>query len=968
MERLKLPYVPFFSFGEKLAVIEQGTGDPSSLGAAYENLALLLATRLDSVELLSEDRGTLMRRAQKAPAAIGKHPVVFISYSHGDRQIKDRLRKHLKVLPIEDLIEDSWDDRSIQAGDDWFLEVKKSLDRATVAILLVSVDFLNSPFTFSEELPMLLERRKAEGLRIYPILIGHCPWQRVPWLSKLQVRSWDGGPLPKGKAGDQALAAIAAEIADLRAPSAAEPHVSVAKLPTVSALLIGRGEELKQLDAAWGDQGRPNPTIRLVSIVAFGGVGKTSLAINWWHRNGAPGALRILGWSFYSQGSAEDRQGSTDAFLLHGLREWFGVFDPPKDSWQRGQRLAELIRRERTLLILDGLEPIQFPPGPQFGRLKDLGMVALLKELAAHNPGLCICTSRLPLTDLEDYGNAGVLSIDLDNLTPESGGQYLAALRVQGYDTELRQASVEFDSHALALTLLGNYLVKRRGGDIRKRDTIPPLVEYDASKGGHARRILSQYEALFKGKPELSVLRTLGLFDRPADAGALRVLRESAVLVNLSADDWATALENLKDARLIQYSDPKGLLDSHPLVREHFANELRAADPEAFREAHSRLYEHYSKQAPYQPDTLEEMTPLFNAVYHGCQAGRYTRTCDDVYLERILRGDALFLERRLGAFGADLSLLANFFASPWTEPVSELSSTNQAWIVAQAGFALRATGRLAEAVEPTRGSAEAASKAAFWTNAAAGFSNLSELYLALGDIHEAIGAARRSVGFADQSGEIFQKLASRTALADAIHQSGDVAQAASLFEEAEGIQTELQPESPSPNTQSGYLYRDLLLAQGQPYKVVRRSLQVLEWAKQYRFLLDIALDHLSLGCVYAAGSDEAAQHLDEAVNGLRLAGQLDNLPRGLLARAMRFRSTGDFPNAQKDLDEVRILANRCGMRLHLTDYHLEQARLFLAQGQAGDARPHYEAAKKLIEETGYHRRDSELAELAAPIA
>ncbi len=178
-----------------------------------------------------------------------------------------------------------------------------------------------------------------------------------------------------------------------------DAKISIGKLPTVNSLLIGREAELKLLDEAWAD-----PKTNLVSIVAFGGVGKTSLAINWWHRNQAPGAKRVLGWSFYSQGAAEDRQASAEPFLEHALREWFGVTDPPLDSWTRGERLAKLLQHERTLLILDGLEPIQFPPGPHAGHFKDPGMEALLRELSIHNPGLCLCTSRLALTDLDGPG------------------------------------------------------------------------------------------------------------------------------------------------------------------------------------------------------------------------------------------------------------------------------------------------------------------------------------------------------------------------------------------------------------------------------------------------------------------------------------------------------------------------------------------------------------------------------------
>jgi hypothetical protein len=57
------------------------------------------------------------------------------------------------------------------------------------------------------------------------------------------------------------------------------------------------------------------------------------------------------------------------------------------------------------------------------------------------------------------------------------------------------------------------------------------------------------------------------------------------------------------------------------------------------------------------------------------------------------------------------------------------------------------------------------------------------------------------------------------------------------------------------------------------------------------------------------------------------------------------------------------------MRLHLTDYHLESARLCLAMGDKHpEAQDHYEKAKTLIDETGYHRRNKELEELAQKLA
>lgn len=70
---------------------------------------------------------------------------------------------------------------------------------------------------------------------------------------------------------------------------------------------------------------------------------------------------------------------------------------------------------------------------------------------------------------------------------------------------------------------------------------------------------------------------------------------------------------------------------------------------------------------------------------------------DDVYYARVLRGSEFYLARKLGTYGTDLSLLANFFETPWTQPAATLPLDDQARVKGVAGFDLRALGRLAEA-------------------------------------------------------------------------------------------------------------------------------------------------------------------------------------------------------------------------------------------------------------------------------
>src|SRR5262245_55314947 len=121
-------------------------------------------------------------------------------------------------------------------------------------------------------------------------------------------------------------------------------------------------------------------------------------------------------------------------------------------DWQSSSRIAE------PCLLLDGLEPLQNPPGPQKGRLREPSLQALLRELAAFNTGLCVITTRLPVADIADHEGASALRLDLEELSSEAGAKLLRALGVKGHEAELRHASDQFDGHCLALTLLGSYL------------------------------------------------------------------------------------------------------------------------------------------------------------------------------------------------------------------------------------------------------------------------------------------------------------------------------------------------------------------------------------------------------------------------------------------------------------------------------------------------------------------------------
>ncbi|MGH9849619.1 MAG: hypothetical protein ACREBD_07140, partial [Blastocatellia bacterium] len=862
--------------------------------------------------------------------------------------------------------------------------------------------------------------------------------------------------------------------------------------------LIGRESETALLNDAWLKVRRAeSPRPRILTFVALGGEGKTSLVAKWaagLAHQGWPGCDAAFAWSFYSQGTREQMAASSDLFLNEAL-SFFG--DPAmagsaQGAFEKGRRLAELAGERRALLILDGVEPLQYAPtSPTPGELKDQGLAALLKGLAAGSHGLCVVTTRYALPDLRAFIGGAVHEVELTRLSTGAGVALLESLGVRGsllktipspngrvLWNEYEQLVEDVKGHALTLNLLGTYLRDAHAGDIRQRDLIKLEEANPEVQGGHAFHVMDAYVRWMGGSddsaqtrsekanwrrrwfppsprlpvspsPPLALLQLLGLFDRPATADCLNALWQAPAIAGLtealigaSEAQRNLSLKRLEDAKLLTVNrDAAGKLislDAHPLLREYFAARVRSSDvrssgfsrsaadgppkggttnatSEAWRAAHRRLYEHLCATTKDKPDaTLEDLQPLYQAVAHGCQAGLQQEAHDDVHLRRIRRGNENYANNKLGAFGTDLGALACFFEQPWSVPSPKLREHDQAVLLNNAAFRLRALGRLTESLEPMRAGLEMGVKQENWKSAAIRASNLSELELTLGEVAGAVGDAEQSVTYADRSGDAFWRLASRTTHADALHQAGRRAEAEARFREAEQMQAEDQPDYPLLYSVQGFQYCDLLLAEAERAAwgvgiadcglriadllaacraVSQRAAQTLKWAEAASgvSLLDTATIHLTLGrtALYAAILEQSAirnpqsairnpqSAIESAVSGLRRAGTQHHLVRGLLTRAWLRSLTGartGSESAQSNLDEAWEIAARGSMRLHLADIHLHRARLFGLRMVDGGLRNEEEpypwesaeadlaAAEKLINECGYHRRDEELAD------
>ena len=144
-----------------------------------------------------------------------RRPTVFISYSQPDERWKRRLVTQLEALQLKNL--DLWDDGRIQPGADWFPAIRAAVETARVAVLLISADSLASKFIRRKEVPPLLRRRKREGLQVFPVIARPCPWKKIKWLAKMQVRPKNGRALSECKKAEAEahLRDVAEEIHDL---------------------------------------------------------------------------------------------------------------------------------------------------------------------------------------------------------------------------------------------------------------------------------------------------------------------------------------------------------------------------------------------------------------------------------------------------------------------------------------------------------------------------------------------------------------------------------------------------------------------------------------------------------------------------------------------------------------------------------------------------------------------------------
>lgn len=117
---------------------------------------------------------------------------IFVSYSHADGAYleDDSLLGHLQGLKRDGAR--FWTDKEIPVGVDWHTAIMAAIDRADIAMVLVSQAFLSSDYVQNHEIRSLLALARERALFIFPIILSPCDWKQEPWLRQRQFIPTNG--------------------------------------------------------------------------------------------------------------------------------------------------------------------------------------------------------------------------------------------------------------------------------------------------------------------------------------------------------------------------------------------------------------------------------------------------------------------------------------------------------------------------------------------------------------------------------------------------------------------------------------------------------------------------------------------------------------------------------------------------------------------------------------------------------
>lgn len=187
LERIKIPQIDYFSFGEKLAVAEQGTNDPEGMGYIFSKIASLLSSDFTDIESLMGERYNsekekyvseieVKKKVKTGPSFDYKYDI-FISYAR-ESLTNDWITRHFMPLFKEYLdfeIGDNTrffiDTKEIDYGESFDGAINEALKSSKLLVPIVSPKYLRNKSTLSELIPFLERSELTRSNLVFPVVI-----------------------------------------------------------------------------------------------------------------------------------------------------------------------------------------------------------------------------------------------------------------------------------------------------------------------------------------------------------------------------------------------------------------------------------------------------------------------------------------------------------------------------------------------------------------------------------------------------------------------------------------------------------------------------------------------------------------------------------------------------------------------------------------------------------------------------
>lgn len=768
------------------------------------------------------------------------------------------------------------------------------------------------------------------------------------------------------------------------------PHPSnpyFARHYSLEANFTGRASE-RQMLSHWLLHGNAP----VLTLVAMGGMGKTSLAWYWLQNDLNQSMLDGLLWWSFDGGEAAFPHFLAEAILYISDQ----AIDPTDLSFHdQVQTLVNLLRERRALIVLDSFEQ-QLRAYTNMGQSRrpdhlsrdarscvDPFAAQFLKAITSDpTETKLLITTRVMIQDLEDSTGEPLYGCRKEKLHPLSPDDAVTFMHDQGVtkgtDAEIQAACRSYGYHPLSLRVLSGLIRrdKKQPGDIAATKRYQEHTDLVRS---HDRILATAYDAL--PVPLRSLLSRIAAFRGPVSYEALRVLSEF--------EDTATfdrALDELVERGLLSFNASQARFDLHPLVRAYAYDQL--TDP---IEVHSQLRNHFativaSRSAEVR--TIGDLSPIIELYHHMVKS----RCFDDAWrlYDSRLRGPLYY---QFCAYEIEVQLLSSLLRVDHNTPRVH-GTIAQTWILIYLSMCYERMGQLDAALKCVKRAVDLNQKEGRQADLGSSLVALASVYKKLGQLESAREASAQAVAIFDEIGDMNWLGISHRNRGGLLILCGDFAEAEKNLTLAEKVYTR-KPNQFAHGLVCLMLHRTYLLEfQGnhsaalktaeQAYDIACRGYIESEetekrqfWAVIRQFVGQLTAKGTSSTEV-AASRLESAYYKREATTALYRIGYLQcvegqpeesqvNLEKALqscrsvrltglepdvllaLARvhAVQTRSKEDDPDVERYAREALSIVERCGYRLKQANAHNFLARWKLDIEHLAEARHHAELARDL---------------------